>query len=71
MRKVIEGNATLRADVTMEVRDDGCRFLDAGGREIETKGLSIPAPKAVSGVDAKLKLLTILHEKFSATDRRA
>ena len=65
MRKVIEENTTLRSDITMEVDEEDCRFLDSSGREITTGGVKIPPRKAVSGVDAKLKLLTMLHEKFS------
>jgi hypothetical protein len=66
MRKVIEENATLREDVILEVGEDACRFLDGAGREIPTGAGILPQRKAVAGVDAKLKLLTLLHEKFSA-----
>ena len=65
MRKVIEENSTLRPDVTMEVEENECRFIDGTGREIATGELWIPARRAVSDVDAKMKLLTMLHEKFS------
>ena len=65
MRKVIEENSTLREDVTMEVGENECRFVDGEGREIAIGEPSIPPRKAVSDVDAKMKLLTMLHEKFS------
>ena len=65
MRKVIEENSTLRADVTMEVEENHCRFVDAAGQEIVIGEAIIPPRKAVSDVDAKMKLLTMLHEKFS------
>ncbi len=65
MRKVIEENTTLREDVTMEVEENHCRFVDGQGREIAIDGAHIPPRKAVSDVDAKMKLLTMLHEKFS------
>lgn len=66
MRKVIENNGTLRADVTLEVHEEACVIVDAAGRELPITGLEGPARNAVAGVDAKTKLLTMLHEKFSA-----
>jgi hypothetical protein len=65
MRKVIEENVTLRPDVTMEVGENDCRFLDGAGQEIATGDTVIRPRKAVSDVASKLKLLTMLHEKFS------
>jgi hypothetical protein len=65
LRKVIEDNATLRADVTLEVSEDNCRFLDAAGREISTDAVKVVHEKAVSDMDGKMRLLTMLHEKFS------
>ena len=65
MRKVIEDNATLRADVTLEVSEDHCRFLDALGLEISTDAGKVVHEKAVADMDGKMKLLTMLHEKFS------
>jgi hypothetical protein len=64
MRKVIEENATLRPDVTLEVSEESCRFLDSLGREISREPIA-PA-KAVSDMDGKMRLLTMLHEKFSS-----
>jgi len=66
LRKVIEENATLRADVTLEVSETNCRFLDAAGREIPSDADKIAAEKAIADVDGKMKLLTMLHEKFSS-----
>ena len=65
MRKVIESNGTLRPDVTLEVHEDACVFVDASGRELVTDDGSAPARINVTGVDAKMELLTMLHEKFS------
>ena len=65
MRKVIEENSSLRPDITMEVGENECRFVDSAGHVIPTDHSITPPRKAVSGVDAKLKLLTLLHEKFS------
>ena len=65
LRKVIEDNATLRSDVTLEVSEDHCRFLDALGLEIPTDAGKVVHEKAVADMDGKMKLLTMLHEKFS------
>jgi hypothetical protein len=65
LRKVIEENATLRADVTLEVSESNCRFLDAAGREIPSDAHKIAADKAIADMDGKMRLLTMLHEKFS------
>jgi len=66
MRKVIEENGTLRNDVTMEVLEDRCRFVDDAGREIAAEPLPQSPSTVVSDVEAKLRLLTMLQEKFSA-----
>lgn len=63
MQKVIEEDPTLRADVTMEVSEDRFRFIDGAQQEFPVDGLF--AKKDVSDLNAKMRLLTMLHEKFS------
>ena len=66
MRKVIENSGTLREDITLEVHEDTCVFVDGSGRELPINGIDLAPRNAVSGVDAKMRLLTMRHEKFSA-----
>lgn len=66
MRKVIENNGSLRSDVTLEVHEDACVFVDSTGQELPVDGNKLHSRNAVVGLDAKTKLLTMLHEKFSA-----
>lgn len=66
MRKVIEASPSLRSDVVLEVSEEQCRFLDATGCEIMADAPEVAFPRAVADLEAKLRLLTLLHEKFSA-----
>jgi hypothetical protein len=65
LRKVIEGISTLRDDVVLEVGEERCRFVDQHGRELDRE-LRVDAPSAVRDVEGKMRLLTMLHDKFSA-----
>ena len=71
LRKVIEGNSSLREDVTLEVSEQAYRFLDASGREIRREDCVEEPQTAVANVDGKMKLLTMLHERFSASSGSA